>query len=592
MSRLIAPLGALMLLCACQDADRTSPAESRQSTSAPAPGVVATYSGGRITAGDVDAYILTMPAGERPSSGADLDAWYGELIRALVVDRILLREAREAELDQTGDFRLHRTTIERQLAVQSCLAELKPGLGEISDQELEDAYTEREEAFRAPERRSTYHIYLRLEPGNRIEALEAEMRSLRDRILRGENFQRLARTESDSETRHRQGSIGWVVRGQLPEAFEERIFSLAEGVPSQPLVTRDGVHLFQVDDILAERQLSMKEIGRNLRSRLEAEKLAQALDEVAAMNPSPDARMVNREALKRLIDEGLEQEPVLSTDDYTVSLEEFRLRLGRALGPEAGIETGLSGRIQNDLAWRFLNRLHRHEAAYEYCTDEGLVADTAVADRMKAWEERALASRMRQQRLHERVTADVTRLELYYQSNIGQFTPPVQWHLERLRIPFSNADEGKDLMEHLEEISATDTVSLEALQRELGGELETLGWKTLLQMRGINSKLPKRVSPLAAGALVAPLRTGNRLELYRVVERKEFEPRPLDEARDEVAAAYLRQYTSEVYDELEADILDRVRFELHADRLETLRGAGLPESRITVEQLDALLSGS
>ena len=45
------------------------------------------------------------------------------------------------------------------------------------------------------------------------------MLELRERILRGENFQRLAQSESDSESRHRQGSIGWVVRGQLPQTF-------------------------------------------------------------------------------------------------------------------------------------------------------------------------------------------------------------------------------------------------------------------------------------------------------------------------------------------------------------------------------------
>lgn len=591
MARLIAPVGVLMLLCACQDAERHA-SDAPATDSAPAQGVVAHFQGGEITVDDVDAVILGLPPGERPAPGADLDAWYGDLIRGLVVDRQLLETARREGLHESEAFRLRRIAIERQLAVQSCLVDHEAGGEGATSEEIEAAYEQRRSEFLAPERRSVFHVYLRRDAGESMATLMDRMIEIRDRALRGESFQRLAQSESDSETRHRQGGIGWVVRGQLPDRFEEVVFSLHEGVPSQPVVDSGGVHLFQVDDILPERQLSLNEVAGRLRAQLEAEKIAAALDEVAAKNPSPRATIVDRDTLERLVEEGAEQASVLVTDDYELSLEAFRLRLGRVLGDEAAQGDSGTGRISNDVAWQFLNRLHRHEAAYEYCAAQGLVAQETVARQVDAWQDRALIGRMRQQLLQERVLADADRLALYYQSNIGQFTPPVQWQLERLRVPFDGAEQGEALMARLEAASVANDVGLEELQQEIGGTQESLGWLTLAQMRRINAKLPQRVAPLPEDALVAPLRVNDLLEIYRTTGRLQPDPRPFEEAKDAVAAAYLRQYTSEVYEKIEAEILGQVGFELYPERLDALREAGLSAPEITVEQLDAVLSGS
>jgi len=601
MRPLLALPGALLLLCGCGDGRQPDTSAPETSDSPPAAGVLARFAGGVITAADLDTHILQIPASERPAPGADLDAWYRGLIRTLVVDQKLLLEAREAGLQHSEAFQLRRTAIERQLSVQSCLANWKPELGDISREDISAAYEARLEQMQAPERRSVYHIYRRLDAEQNAEALELEMLALRDRILRGENFQRLARVESDSESRHRQGSIGWVVRGQLPAVFEKLVFSLEEGVPSRPLVTADGVHLFQVDDILPERQLSLKEASQTLRTQLEAEAIAAALDEIASMNDAPAVQRVDRETLEQLIEQGAEQEPVLIAEDYTLSLEQFRLRLGRVLGdqiPSDRMATGhgVSARFSNDLAWQSLNRIYRHEAVYEYCRQQDLIARDAIAPLMTDWEARALVSQMRQQRLSERVMEDADRLRHFYQSNIGQFTAPVQWKLRRLLVQFDSAQQGKALMARLEEAAAADSIGLEALQRETGGELSDLGWKTLAQMRQSNPKLPQLVSPHEGQTLVAPLHVADGLALFQVLDRKQFEPQPFDEVRDEVAAAYLRQYTSDVYEGLEADILAGIGFELFPDRLDALRQTGLPQPgdspEITVEQLDALLSGS
>jgi len=79
--------------------------------------------------------------------------------------------------------------------------------------------------------------------------------------------------------------------------------------------------------------------------------------------------------------------------------------------------------------------------------------------------------------------------------------------------------------------------------------------------------------------------------LYQVMGKKEFEPRAFEQVRDAVISAYVRQYTSEIYARLEAELLESVGFELFPERLNQLRDPGTPAD-ITVEQLDALLSES
>lgn len=590
----IALASVLLLLCACDSAEHAGRNERDITTSVPAEGVLARYAGGQITVDELDDHILELPAGERPLPGADLDAWYSDQIKRLVVEHRLLQDALDSGLQRSEEFQQRQSAIERQLSVQSCLARGRPELGEITNEQITMAYDERAEQFEAPERRSVFHIYRRLSPGQDVAELESEMLALRDRVLRGENFQRLAQAESDSESRHRQGSLDWVVRGQLPEAFEDVIFSLDEGVPGRPVVTADGAHLFLVDDIYPARKAPLAEAAAALRAQLEVEAVDAALDELAALNTSPTATMIDRDTLATLIEEGAEQEPVLIAESRELSLEQFRVRLGRVVGSQQTPGDGFAGRVPADTAWQFLARIHRHEVVFEYCRKEALIDHDAVAASMADWETRALVDRMRQIRLSERVTVDTDRLALFYQSNIGQYTPPVQWKLRRLVVPYQNAEQARALMTRLENVAAADSTGLDGLDRPESGTIEDLGWNSLAQLRRIHPKLPQLVSPIEGQALVAPIHVLDGLALFEVLDRRQSEPRPFEDVRERVAAAYLRQYTSEVYDALEAGVLERVGFELFPERLAEVREAGLPRPEdlpeISVEQLDALLS--
>lgn len=583
-------LAVPMLLCACGDVGNEAQPTAPEAAGAWPEGVLARYAGGEITVAEVDALILRMPAAERPLPGADLDAWYRDQVRGLAMDRLLLDDARARGLVDDEAFRVRRASVQRQFAVQACLTSLRPGYAAVGPEQIQSAFEARKDEFLAPERRAVFHLYKRRTLSESGAGLEPTMDALRERVLRGESFQRLAQAESDSESRHRQGSLGWVVRGDLPESFEKIVFALEEGVPSQSLYTRDGAHLFLVEDVLPERQAMLNEVAAQLKGQLEAEQLAQALDEVASMNASPEVRIISRDELQQRVEQADEEAAVLIASDHVLTLKEFRLRLGRVLGDQLPA-AGDGAAISHEAAWGLLDRLYRHEVAFEYCRDRGLIADPEIDRRLEAWASGALLAQIRQQRLRERVLADSARLESYYQSNIGQFTSPVHWSLRRLRVPFETPAQGRAGMAVLER-AAGESATLNDLQIRLGGTIEDLGWLTLPRMRALHAGLPQRIAPLQPGQLAAPVRLGRNLEIFELNARREAEPRPFDEVRGEVAAAYLRQYASEVYADYEAERLATAAFELSSERLAELRDSGLPSGQVSVEMLDALLGDS
>ena len=71
-------------------------------------------------------------------------------------------------------------------------------------------------------------------------------RSVRQRLLRGEEFEALSASVSRAPNAAEGGMLGWFERQQLPPEFEAAVFGLQAGQVSQPVASNAGWHLFQV----------------------------------------------------------------------------------------------------------------------------------------------------------------------------------------------------------------------------------------------------------------------------------------------------------------------------------------------------------
>jgi PPIC-type PPIASE domain len=552
--------------------------------------VVARFGDEVVTARELDAWIVALPPAERPKPGADLEAWYEGQIRELLVARRLRSEAEAGDLKANESFVTARREAEKRLAVSLCVAALLPADEGVAAAELRAAYDSRKESFALPERRAVYNLFLRRLPRSPPDARRREIEALRDRVLAGESFTRLAAAHSDSESRHREGSIGWVKRGELPAGFEKVIFSLDEGVPSEPVVTRDGLHLFYVDQILPARQLTFAEVRKPLRAHLVAERREAALDKLeAGITPPPGTVVVDRKELAAIAEAGDPDAVVLHMGDSELTLADLRRHLRRTLAQLAKRPESSPPPATVDLAYRQLQELRRRELLYEHCKTTGAVPAAALAARLTDWEGKALLSMQRQRRLLALAKRDDARLRTFYESNVGRFSKPPKWHLRRLRIPLDG--KARAHMARLEKAAVTPGTTLAALRGELGGEIDDLGLVSLADLRRIEPKLPPLVAGLPAGSLSAPYHTASTLEIAESVARKESEPLPYAEVRDRVADAYVQQYTREVYEELEDDVLQSAKLDFVPAGLAALRStAGVPPPDVSVEQLDELFA--
>jgi peptidyl-prolyl cis-trans isomerase SurA len=119
------------------------------------------------------------------------------------------------------------------------------------------------------------HILLRTNAQLPESVARERLTDLRKRIAAGLDFGQAAKDNSQDGSAREGGDLGWAVPGQFVPEFEEVMNSLAVGQVSEPLVSRFGVHLIQVQE-RRERKMNDREQREAARSALREKKLDEA----------------------------------------------------------------------------------------------------------------------------------------------------------------------------------------------------------------------------------------------------------------------------------------------------------------------------
>lgn len=542
--------------------------------------VVARFDDVAITIDDVDAYILALQPKQRPKPGEDLESWYRTAIRELAVAAQLERDARTAKVDTEPNFIDARDDAEKVLALRMCVGALRPALESITDEDLANAYAAAAKSLPRPERRNVYHLFIRRTVGGTLAQARARAVALRDRVLAGESFVRLATSSSDSETRHHQGSLGWIVPGGLPEPFGSIVFGLQEGVPSEPLVTDDGVQMFYVSTILPAHTPALDEVRRELATSIVKKRTDEAIAELEAKVTRPEGSIVlDRAGLEAVMKSGKADAVVLKLGNQSMTFGELRARTRRAIA-----QTGTKGNPL-EILWRQLQTLTRAELLHSRCLDEKLVQRDVLDHRMRAWQRDTLVNMQRQRALERRVAERTDALQRFYESNVGDFSEPARWHVRLLRLP--RDEHASNVMARLERASASSD-DLDRLHEELGGAIEDLGDIDLIELRRVNAELPALVAPVKPGALSAPFHGESFLAIASVVSRTAAQPKPFAQVQDKVIGSYVAHHRAELYRELSDAMLAARPLEIRPDALASLRALGGAPTDVAAEDLEEL----
>ena len=145
----------------------------------------------------------------------------------------------------------------------------------VSDREVSAWYKEHPAEFRTEERVHVRHI---------VTDTPEKAKTLHDRILKGENFAKLAINHSLSPDRSNGGDLGYFSRGTHPKEFDDVCFSLKPGQVSPVVKSPYGYHIFKLLDKSRPTQIPLEEVAPRIKGLLIKDRAKRAraswLDEI------------------------------------------------------------------------------------------------------------------------------------------------------------------------------------------------------------------------------------------------------------------------------------------------------------------------
>jgi peptidyl-prolyl cis-trans isomerase SurA len=122
------------------------------------------------------------------------------------------------------------------------------------------------------------HILLKVGPTQSEQVARERLADYKRRIQSGQaSFAELAREHSQDASAADGGELGWAAPGQFVPEFEQAMNNLDPGQISDPVTTRFGIHLIQVED-RREEVLSGDEQRELARNMLREQKAEEAFD--------------------------------------------------------------------------------------------------------------------------------------------------------------------------------------------------------------------------------------------------------------------------------------------------------------------------
>ncbi|MCD4748865.1 MAG: peptidylprolyl isomerase [Thermoanaerobaculales bacterium] len=515
--------------------------------------ILAVFDGGEVRALDLDRAILALPPGERQIQLQSPDR-IETIVRRLAFKQLMKNRLLEDGLAENEYIRIIEDALRRRITVGLYLHAHFPQKP-ISPEEF-SAWLDQHPIFRyQPPRRLVYTFFKGFTPGKSREETRQAVENVKLRVMRGEVFAQVAERESESETRHNQGLLGWISPGQVAPQLERIISTLDEGEISDPITTKDGVHLFWVKTIIEGRDLKEAELRPVSLSRSAAERRAETIDQALAKLGVSEPLLPPSEVLQTLFQFGKAESEVMTLGDWTLTYGEFHFLLQR----EQGIGTGGSE--------EFLRELARTQALRQMIEEQELLSEEEINPLVAPELEQERLTRYANLEMGKWILGEEDRLRRYFESERSRFRTPLMFHVLKMTVPLGSDPVGR--MKELEEKCADPEVgvgNVRSIAVEMDGKVEDLGTGPLSQLISRDPGVLAVVS-LAESALTPPRRDEVGLVVYGVLERREPTDRPFDEVREIVAASMLQEQGPDLQGEFSRWALNQVHFKLFEERL-------------------------
>jgi len=201
-------------------------------------------------------------------SDAEIDAVIADVKRRNGLDDEHLAQALAA---QGMDWASYRKAVKRDLESMR-LVQLKiRSKVKVTDEDVRNYWQTHPQEFRAGEEVKVRHIFLPVAADAGAEEV-ARVRAVADRALArlraGEDFAHVARQVSQGPSASEGGELGWLRRGTVQAEIEKVVFRLKPGELSEPIRTRTGFQILEVEERRGGEPRPLEEVKEDIRDRL------------------------------------------------------------------------------------------------------------------------------------------------------------------------------------------------------------------------------------------------------------------------------------------------------------------------------------
>ena len=160
------------------------------------------------------------------------------VLRGLVSERLIYKEALKAGIDKNEDVKKRLENLQKQLIIQSFMESKTKTL--VTDDQIKALYDEKLAASKGQEELKARHI---------LVASEEEAKKISTDLKKGGDFEKVAKDKStDKGSGVNGGDLGWFAKDKMVPEFFEATFKLKKGEVSAPVKSSFGWHVIKLED--------------------------------------------------------------------------------------------------------------------------------------------------------------------------------------------------------------------------------------------------------------------------------------------------------------------------------------------------------
>jgi len=507
--------------------------------------IIATYNHNEISVEELSQYILTLPESQRwPNQ--KVKKWISKSIKDLSIYKQLISEAKLIGLESQTDFQQKMHDNKRKLFSNQYI-QSHAGLIKIDNEKLLQYYNDNSDSFNLPEQRTVRHIYKQFND-NKAQAIN-ELKQLRQRILLGENFKILASQYSDSESRHTDGYVGVVKRGDLSQEFDEIIFNLEKDIPSNVISTKEGAHVFLVERILDNKEFSFESVKLMILQQLNILESVRTTKELAEELPDSHGFVMPDQTEIRHIFESRKNQTILEIGDFILTKNQY-------IEKYEEIKQSL-GLIQiKDLEYIVLKDIAYREIIYQYMLENKI--DLIDTKKLEMLESNLLLETMGEYKMKAYLNTNPEIINDFYSKNSMRYSTPVMVDIEVLRIPLNN---DINLMPELEKSSLhlnQGKTNFVELANKYDGKILKLNNQTAFKLQQINTKLLNFSFKTKKGQYSNPFTVQKVHNILHVIDYKDAQEQPLIAVRNAVINDYIKTNSAALFQKISDELTNNL----------------------------------